>query len=141
VLEGALKDPDIQVRSSAARSLIPIAYLSAHTRMPFPLEPVLNLIHYPASSDRTKAVALLLHLAGNPETHAAIRDKAGDVLVLLVGAKQPTQREHSLTLLTLVSGEKYGRNPAMWKAWWAALKKGLPPPKAEPARPAARPTA
>jgi len=56
--------------------------------------------------------------------------------VQMAGAKQPTQREHSLTLLTLVSGQKYGRDAEKWKAWWAALKKGLPPPKAEPAAPA-----
>ncbi len=135
VLEGALRDPDIQVRADAARSLIPIAYLSVHTKMPFPLGPVLDQIHFPTSSDRTKAVALLLHLAGDEENHAAIRDKAGDVLVQMVGAKQPTQREHSLTLLTMVSGQKYGRDPEKWKAWWAALKKGVPPPKAGPPKP------
>jgi HEAT repeat protein/surface antigen-like variable number repeat protein len=131
VLEGALKDPDVQVRANAARSLIPIAYLAVHNHIPFPLDPVLEQVHYPTSSDRTKAVALLLHLAGEKENHAAIRDKAGDVLVQMVGVKHPTQREYSLTLLTMVSGENYGREPEKWKAWWAALKKGAPPPKSE----------
>jgi Surface antigen variable number repeat/HEAT repeats len=133
VLEGALKDPDVQVRADAARSLIPIAYLSVHKDFPFPLDPVLAEIHYPTSSDRTKAVALLLHLAGNEENHTAIRERAGDVLVQMVGAKQPTQREHSLTLLTIVSGQNYGRDPGKWKEWWAAVKKGAPPPKSPPA--------
>ena len=137
-LEEALKDPEVQVRANAARSLIPIAYLSAHSGIPFPLDPVLEQLHYPTSSDRNKAVALLLHLAGNAENHAAIRDRAGDVLVQIVGAKQPAQREHSLTLLAMVSGQNYGRDPEKWKAWWTAVKKGLPPPKSEPAAPAAR---
>ena len=136
-LEEALKDPEVQVRANAARSLIPIAYLSIHNEIPFPLEPILEQLHYPTSSDRTKAIALLLHLAGNAENHAAIRDGAGDVLVQMAGAKQPTQREHSLTLLTLVSGQSYGRDAEKWKAWWTAIKKGLPPPKSEPAAPAA----
>jgi HEAT repeat protein/surface antigen-like variable number repeat protein len=134
-LEEALKDPDVQVRSSAARSLIPIAYLSVHQSMPFPLDPIFDELHYPTSSDRTKAAALLLHLAGDPENRIAIRDKAGDVLVRMVSAKQPTQREHSLTLLTTISGEKYGRDPEKWRAWWSATKKGLPPPKADPPKP------
>ena len=137
-LEEALKDPEVQVRANAARSLIPIAYLSAHTGIPFPLGPVLEQLHYPNSSDRTKAVALLLHLAGNEENHAAIRDGAGDVLVQMAGAKQPAQREHSLTLLVMVSGQNYGRDAEKWKAWWTALKKGLPPPKSEPPAPAER---
>jgi len=136
-LEGALKDPEVQVRANAARSLIPIAYLAGHNRIPFPLDPVLEQLHYPTASDRNKAVALLLHLAGNAESHAAIRDRAADVLVKIVGAKQPAQREHSLTLLAMVSGQDYGRDPEKWKAWWAAVKKGLPPPKSEPAAPGA----
>jgi hypothetical protein len=135
VLEEALKDPDVQVRANAARSLIPIAYLAVHAQIPFPLDPLLEQIHYPTSSDRTKAVAVLLHLAGEEKNHPSIRDRAGDVLVQMVGAKQPTQREHSLTLLTMVSGENYGREPEKWKAWWAALKKGSPPPKSPPPPP------
>jgi hypothetical protein len=137
-LEEALKDPEVQVRANAARSLIPIAYLAAHTGIPFPLGPVLEQLHYPTSSDRTKAVALLLHLAGIAENHAAIRDGAGDVLVQMAGAKQPIQREHSLTLLAMVSGQNYGRDAEKWKAWWTALKKGLPPPKPEPPAPDGR---
>ncbi len=134
-LEKALKDPDVQVRANAARALIPIAYLSARNRIPFPMEPILELLHYPNASDRNKAVALLLHLAGNDENHAAIRDRASDVLVKIVGANQPAQREHSLTLLAIVSGQDYGRDPEKWKAWWAAVKKGLPPPKPGPSAP------
>lgn len=136
-LEAALKDPEAQVRANAARSLIPIAYLAGHSRIPFPLDPVIEQLHYPTASDRNKAVALLLHLAGNEESHAAIRDRASDVLVKIAGAKQPAQREHSLTLLTMVSGQDYGRDPEKWKAWWAAVKKGLPPPKFEAAPPGA----
>src|SRR6266850_589852 len=41
-LERALKVPDVQVRASAARSLIPIAYLSSLNHFPFPLDPVLD---------------------------------------------------------------------------------------------------
>ena len=136
-LEEALKDPEVQVRANAARSLIPIAYIANKEPIPFPLEPVLELLHQPTSSDRSKAVALLLHLAGKAENHAAIRDRASDVLVKIVGAKHPAQREHSLTLLTMVSGEDYGRDPEKWKAWWAAVKKGLPPPKSGPGAPGA----
>jgi len=134
-LEEAMKDPEVQVRTNAARSLLPIAYLSANTKVLFPMEPVLEMIHYPTSADRNKAAAILLQLAIDPVNHAVIREKAGDVLVQMAGAKQPAQREHSITLLTIITGEKHGKDVAKWKAWWKAQKAGTwaPPKKPEPA--------
>jgi HEAT repeat protein/surface antigen-like variable number repeat protein len=143
-LEAALKDPVVEVRASAARSLVPIAYLSAHTSVPFPLDPVLEMTHYPTASDRTKSVAVLLQLTADPIYHAAIRERTGGVLVEMAAAHQPAQREHSLTLLTIITGEQYGRDVAKWEAWWKAQKAGTwkppkppqPPKKQEPPAPA-----
>jgi hypothetical protein len=136
-LEEALKDPESQVRNNASRSLIPIAYLSAHTAVPFPLQPILDMLQYPAASDRNKAVSILLQLAADPANHQAIRSQGGGILVQLAGAKQPSQREHSLTLLTLVTGEKYGKDVDKWRAWWKAQQAGKwsPPKPEEPAPP------
>jgi hypothetical protein len=122
-LQEALKDADVQVRADAARSLIPIAYLFAHTGRPFPMGAVFEQLQFPTSSDRTKAIALLLHLAGEPKNHAEILEKAGDVLVAMVDARQPSQREHAITLLTQITSEEFGRDAARWKSWWAARKK------------------
>ncbi len=142
-LEAALKDPVLEVRASAARSLVPIAYVSSHTSVPFPLDPVLELLHYPHSSDRTKAVAVLLQLSADPAYHTPIRERAGGVLVEMAEAHQPAQRERSLTLLTIITGESYGKDMAKWKAWWKAQKAGTwkppkppePPKKREPPAP------
>jgi len=123
-LESALKDPDLQVRTNAGRSLIPIAYLAVNKHIPFPLDPILDLIHYPSSADRTKACALLIHLAGDPANHAAIREKAGGILVQLAEARQPTGHNHALTILGMVTGKDYGRDVKKWKTWWAEQKKG-----------------
>ena len=139
-LEDALKDPVVEVRASAARSLVPIAYLAAHTSIPFPLDPVLEMIHYPTSSDRTKAVAILLQLSADPVYHATIRERAGGVLVEMAAAHQPAQQQHSLTLLTIITGEKFGKDLAKWDAWWKAQQAGTwkppkppqPPKKEEP---------
>jgi HEAT repeat protein len=129
-LEGALKDPVAEVRAAAARSLVPIAYLSAHTAVPFPLDPVLEMTHYPTASDRTKSVAVLLQLASDPVYHPTIRERAGGVLVEMAAAHLPAQREHSLVLLSIITGEKYGRDVAKWEAWWKAQKAGTwKPPK------------
>lgn len=121
-LQAALKDPDVDVRANAARSLIPIAYYSVHHDITMPLEPILEQIHYPTSSDRTKALALLLHLAGNKASHATIKARAGGLLVQMAGAKLHHQRNHALTLLTLISGEDFGTDADKWQAWWASQK-------------------
>ena len=136
-LEEALKDPESQVRSNAARSLVPIAYLSAHTALPFPIQPILDMLQYPAASERNKAVSILLQLAGTPENHQAIRSQGGGILVQLAGARQPVQREHSLTLLSMVTGESYGKDVDKWRAWWKAQQAGKwsPPKPAAPAPP------
>jgi hypothetical protein len=123
-LEGALRDPVVDVRASAARSLVPIAYVAAHSSLSFPMEPVLALLHLPTASDRTKAVALLVQLAANEQYHPLIRQKAGEVLVQMAAAKQPAQRERSVVVLTIITGEQYGRDAEKWKAWWKAQKAG-----------------
>jgi len=128
-LEAALKDPSVEVRANAARSLIPIAYYAAHTAIFFPLDPVLDLLHHPTSPDRTKALAILLQLAEDKDLHETIRENAGALLVKMVGIKQPVQREHAVVLLTLISGEKYGRDATKWQAWWKTQKAGPAPPK------------
>jgi len=129
-LEGALKDPVVEVRASAARSLVPIAYLAAHTAVAFPLDPVIEMVHYPTSSDRMKAVAVLIQLAADPANQAPIRERDGGVLVQMASAHQPAQREHSLVLLSLITGETYGKDVAKWKDWWKAMQAGTwKPPK------------
>ncbi len=143
-LEAALKDPVVEVRASAARSLVPIAYLSAHTDVPFPLDPVLEMIHYPTASDRTKSVAVLLQLSSDPVYHAPIRERAGGILVEMAASHLPAQMERSLTLLSIITGEPYGRDLAKWEAWWKAQKAGAwkPPKPPEPPKkqePAAKP--
>jgi hypothetical protein len=129
-LEGALRDPEVEVRASAARSLVPIAYVAAHSSLNFPMGPVLALLHLPTASDRTKAVALLVQLAANAVNHPVIRQKAGEILVQMAAAKQPAQRERSVVVLTIITGESYGRDAEKWKAWWKAMKAGTwtPPP-------------
>jgi len=143
-LEAALKDPVVEVRAAAARSLVPIAYLSAHTAVPFPLDPVLEMALYPTASDRAKAVAILLQLSADPVYFPAIREKIGGILVEMAAAHQPAQREHSLTLLTIITGESYGKDVAKWESWWKAQKAGTwkppkppqPPKKPQPPGPA-----
>ena len=129
-LEAALKDPVVEVRASAARSLVPIAYLAAHTAVPFPLDAVIEMAHYPTSSDRMKSVAVLIQLAADPANRPPIRERDGGVLVQMASAHQPAQREHSLVLLSLITGETYGKDLAKWKDWWKAQQAGTwKPPK------------
>ena len=142
-LEAALKDPVAEVRASAARSLVPIAYLSAHTDVPFPLDPVMEMAHYPNASDRAKSVAIMLQLSYDPKYHAPIREHVGGILAEMAAAHQPAQMEHSVTLLTIITGEQYGKDPAKWEAWWKAQQAGTwkppkppePPKKKEPMAP------
>jgi len=140
-LEAALKDPAVDVRAAAARSLVPIAYLAAHTAVPFPLDPVLEMARYPTSSDRAKAVAILLQLSADPVNFPTIREKIGGILVEMAAAHQPVQREHSLTLLSIVTGESYGKDLAKWEAWWKAQQAGTwkPPKPPQPPKKQERP--
>jgi hypothetical protein len=112
----AILDPDETVRNNAMRVLADIAW--HHPEIAVPLDPVLQALTFPATTDRNKASAVLAGLARRDEYREAIARRAGPVLVEMLRLQQPNNHDFAYMILTAVSGKGYGeRDYARWEAW------------------------
>ncbi|MCE9673504.1 HEAT repeat domain-containing protein [Myxococcus stipitatus] len=108
VLGPAVKDPSTGVRNEALRMLGAIQKDQGHTISP--LEPVLEALWFPQSTDRNKAGWALVRIV---ETEGAVRrkqilDSAGEMLLQMAAMEQPTDSEPALKVLTLLAGRDLG---------------------------------
>ncbi|WP_426755407.1 HEAT repeat domain-containing protein [Myxococcus sp. Y35] len=117
VLGPAVKDPFAGVRNEALRLLGAIQ--QDQKRVISPLEPVLEALWFPQSTDRNKAGWALVRIV---ETEGAVRrkqilDTSGEMLVQMVGMEQPTDYEPALKVLTMLAGRDLGADEAAWRRW------------------------
>jgi hypothetical protein len=115
----AVKDPFEGVRNEALRLLGAIQ--KDQKRAVIPLEPVLEALWLPLSSDRNKAGWALVRIV---ESEGAVRrkqilDTSGEMLMQMVGMQQKIDHEPALEVLTLLAGRDLGRDEAAWRRWLA----------------------
>lgn len=116
----AVLDPSSLVRNNAIRVL---AHMSNEgVAMTVPLEPVLQAIDFPATTDRNKALALLTGIVEHSDEHdARVADQAGQRLVELLRLQQPNNHDFAWRVLKAISGQDLGeRDYEAWAAWLAA---------------------
>ena len=112
----AIDDPSGHVRNSAMRVLAVIA--QNHPEVPISLDPILAALHYPATTDRNKAAAIVDGLSHRREHHAAIKVKAGSILVDMLALRQPNNHDFAYLILKRISGRDFGEHAiAAWRAW------------------------
>jgi len=115
----AVKDPFAGVRNEALRLLGAIQ--KDQKRAISPLEPVLEALWLPLSTDRNKAGWALVQIV---ETEGAVRrkqilDTSGEMLMQMVGMEQPADHEPALKVLTILAGQNLGADEAAWRRWLA----------------------
>ncbi len=118
----AMRDGSSLVRNNVMRVLAEIA--RDHPEIAVPLEPVLEALDYPATTDRNKASAILEGLLLRPGAEALyprIVERAGTTLLAMLRLQQPNNHDFAYSILKAISGEDLGeRDHAAWEAWLRA---------------------
>jgi hypothetical protein len=84
-----------------------------------PIEPALEALDFPETTDRNKALAMIDGLADHPEHRAAILAH-GPVLIALLRLEQPNNHDYAFSILKKISGQTFGeRDYVAWEKWLA----------------------
>ena len=115
-----VRDPSELVRNNAMRVLAMIA--QNYSSIPIPVAPVIEALHYPTTTDRNKASAILDGIAkhADAQTKAAIKIGAGEVLVQMLALRQPNNHDFAYSILKSISGQDFGEHGDAidkWRAW------------------------
>jgi hypothetical protein len=116
----AIRDPDPVVRNNTMRVLALMA--DNHPEIAVPVDPFLEALAWPTTTDRNKATAIVAALTRRADLPAATRDairrQAGGVLVELLALRQPNNHDHAYQILKQISGRDLGEHAVdAWRAW------------------------
>lgn len=112
----AVKDRDDGVRNNALRVLS--TTLAKWNAPNLDLKPFIELLDSPYTSDRNKALIVLLNAATSKKAQEEIIQSAGEKLLVILRLKQPDNYLAAHNLLKKLSGKEYGaRNYRAWSRW------------------------
>lgn len=115
----AIHDSSALVRNNALRVLAEIAL--HHPEIDIPIDPVIEALSFPATSDRDKAAATLERLLTRPDgarLHRQVARDAGRVLLAMLALAQPNNHDFAYKILKQISGQSYGaRDYEAWRGW------------------------
>jgi hypothetical protein len=113
---GSVGDPSEMVRNNAVRVLGEIAM--KHTEIDIPVEPILKVLNFPATTDRNKAGYVLSSLSQKPMNMKPIIQSGGFILFEMLKLKQPNNHDPAYLILKNVSGQNFGeRDYHAWENW------------------------
>ena len=113
---GATADPDGEVRAAALSVLADIAVYCKDVFIDG--RRLLPVLDFPATQDRSKALAVFAGLAANPRYKAYISSRVATRLVRLLYALDPNVNDLALTVLSMVSGRSYPSwDVDSWEQW------------------------
>ncbi len=116
-----VRDPDDLVRNNALRVLGDIAEF--HPEYVIPAAPIVQAIHFPRVSDRSKALYVAFQMVGsNHDTKdLLLKDDVPD-LIQMMQSKQPDHRDLSYGILRKISGKDFAVNDVRsWNNWFFKL--------------------
>lgn len=116
VLVPSIFDPEEPVRNNAMRVL---GFISIdHKELRIPVEPVLEALRFPATTDRNKASFILCGMSDRAECQKAIIQQGGPVLLQMLKLSQPNNHDHAYIILRTISGKEFGdRDYEAWEKW------------------------
>ncbi|MEM7353460.1 MAG: MBL fold metallo-hydrolase [Acidobacteriota bacterium] len=117
-------DPSYLVRNNVLRVLQQIA--REQKDLEIPLDPILQALHFPATTDRNKSLAVLDGLADRPALRPEIARRAGATLVDILELLQPNNHDYAYSILKKISGEDFGeRSYDAWREWLKTQQRAL----------------
>ena len=120
----SLRDESSFVRNSAMRVLADIAF--HHPELEIPIEPVLEALDFPATTDRNKAAAIVAGLLERPDGaryQRAVVERAGPTLIAMLRLKQPNNHDFAYEILKRISSKTFGeRDYAAWEKWLRSVR-------------------
>lgn len=112
----ALTDPDAGVRGAALEVLSDIA--THHRDVFIESQKLIPALDFPSTTDRVKALAVLVGLTENPDHRPYLISRASRRLIELLKQEQPSVHDLAYTVLSLLSKETYHRRDYDgWKKW------------------------
>ncbi|MBI4678756.1 MAG: hypothetical protein HY748_14345 [Elusimicrobia bacterium] len=113
-----LEDPDAGVRGAALQVLSDIAVYRKD--VPIDIAKISPALDYPTTSDRSKALGVLIGLADNPGNEGALRKNPPRRVLDLLKLKQPVCHDSAYTFLVMLTKETHDRMDfASWEKWLA----------------------
>jgi HEAT repeat protein len=118
----AMRDPNSTVRNNSLRVLADV--VSFRHDAWIGIDPILDALQYPSTTDRNKAAAvldsILRHRPVTSSTRKAIVLRAGRTLTRMLRLQQPNNHQFAHAILIKLSGVDFGEhNYIRWEKWIA----------------------
>ncbi|MFA6317356.1 MAG: HEAT repeat domain-containing protein [Elusimicrobiota bacterium] len=114
----ALSDPDAGVRTAALQVLADVT--TYHKDLPIEPSRLYPVLDYPSTTDRSRALGVLIGLADNPKYQETLRRNPPPRILDLLKMRQPVIHDSAFAFLVLLSREGFGRlDHAGWEQWLA----------------------
>ena len=132
-LSKAVNDHQPIVRNNAALSLAHASRIAIQMKtFKVPLLPILQMLHFPFTTDRQKAALVLAELAESKKFRSTILKEAGNQLIRMLVLKQPSNREAACKVLRRISGLDYAADQYNeWHRWYKQATRGIATPVLE----------
>ena len=119
----AIKDSEPLVRNNVLRVLGDIA--ERNKDVVLPSKPFLEALEFPRSSDRSKAVFVVLMMSsGSQQVREDVLKSSVPALLAMLKGNQPDQRDFSHNILRKVSGKDFPVTDYLaWNTWYQKLSK------------------
>jgi hypothetical protein len=119
----AIKDSEPLVRNNVLRVLGDIA--ERNKDVVLPSKPFLEALEFPRSSDRSKAVFVVLMMSsGSQQVREDVLKSSVPALLAMLKGNQPDQRDFSHNILRKVSGKDFPVTDYLaWNNWYQKLSK------------------
>jgi len=116
--ELGMTDPDDRVREAAMRMFSDMAVYRKDA--PLPAEKIARVLDYPSVDDRTRALAVMLGLAGHPVYRKFALQSASTQVLKLLRMRNSSNHDMALTVLRMLSQKDLGGTD--FQGWEEAIR-------------------